>query len=200
MPGLGGWETLNRLRSTSETAAIPVVILSVIPPADRPSHAGATQGWVQKPFNENLLLAELSRVLESKGGPGQVLLVEDDADLARVIIAGFEDAGVQIDHASSRQQAVARCLVGPPDLLILDLTLPDGDGFSLVDWLRRQPALRALPLVVYSGNEITEAEKMKLVLGPTQFLTKARVQPHEVEALVLSMVQRMRTSAVTPLA
>jgi CheY-like chemotaxis protein len=45
-----------------------------------------------------------------------------------------------------------------PDLIILDLTLPDGDGFSLVDWLRRQPALQALPLVVYSSREISEAE------------------------------------------
>ena len=44
-----------------------------------------------------------------------------------------------------------------PDLLILDLTLPDGDGFSLVEWLRNQPTLDTLPLVVYSGREISEA-------------------------------------------
>ena len=70
---------------------------------------------MQKPFNENLLLAELGRILDTKAGPGQVLLVEDDQDLAGVIIAGFEQSGVLVDHASTRQQAMDRCLLGPPD-------------------------------------------------------------------------------------
>jgi CheY-like chemotaxis protein len=85
------------------------------------------------------------------------------------------------------------CRNHPPDLLILDLTLPDGDGFSLVDWLRSQPDLRSLPQVVYSGREVSESEMSQLRLGPTEFLTKAKVQPQEVEDLVLSMVHRIRT-------
>ena len=85
-----------------------------------------------------------------------------------------------------------RCLLGAPDLMILDLTLPDGDGFSLVEWLRRQPTLQALPLVVYSSREISEAEMAKLRLGPTEFLDKAKVRPQEVEELVLEMVKRLR--------
>ena len=132
---------------------------------------------MQKPFNENLLLAELGRVLRSNGGPGRILLVEQDGDLAQAILAGFEEAGVRLDHAPTLQQAVDRCLLGAPDLMILDLTLPDGDGFSLVDWLRRQPTLQALPLVVYSSREISEAEMAKLRLGPTEFLDKAKIQP-----------------------
>jgi len=91
---------------------------------------------------------------------------------------------------------VDRCLLGHPDLLILDLTLPDGDGFSLVDWLRRQPGLGSLPLVVYSSREISESEMLKLRLGPTEFLNKAQVQPQEVEKLVLAMVQRLRNPAL----
>jgi CheY-like chemotaxis protein len=197
MPGLTGWETLQRLREMPETASVPVIILSVIPPSDRPAQASNAQGWVQKPFNENLLLAELSRVLRAKGDSGHILLVEQDQDLANTILAGFHKSNVRIDHAGTLQQAVDRCLLGPPDLLILDLTLPDGDGFSLVDWLRRQTGLRNLPLVVYSGREISEAEMQKLRLGPTEFLHKAQVQPGEVEGHVLAMVQRLR-NAVAP--
>jgi DNA-binding response OmpR family regulator len=147
---------------------------------------------VQKPFNENLLFAELGRVLHHGEGPAYVLLVEDDVDLAQVLIASFQDAAVQIDHAPTRQLAIRQCITRRPDLLILDLTLPDGDGFTFVEWLRQQPTLRTLPLVVYSGREISEAEMAKLRLGPTEFLTKAKVQPQEVEDLVLSMVQRLR--------
>jgi signal transduction histidine kinase/DNA-binding response OmpR family regulator len=199
MPGMDGWETLQRLREAPATQSIPVVILSVLAPSlDRPGgldqRTTRHQGWVQKPFNENLLLAELGRVLDHREGPGEILLVEDDEDLAKVILTGFEGTGVVVDHAATRRQAVDRCLSGPPDLLILDLSLPDGDGFSFVEWLRRQPALRSLPLVVYSGRDISEEEMAKLRLGPTQFLTKAKVNPEEVEQLVLAMVQRLRSS------
>jgi signal transduction histidine kinase/CheY-like chemotaxis protein len=196
MPGLSGWETLQRLKNTPATANIPVVILSVLSPAERPGIVGDAQGWVQKPFNENLLFAELGRVLHVGGGPGHVLLVEDDYDLASIVIASFEEAHVRINHAATRQQAMDQCKAERPDLLILDLTLPDGDGFSLVDWLRQQPELKTLPLVVYSGREVSEGERMKLRLGPTQFLTKAKVQPQEVEDLVLTMVHRLRPPAV----
>jgi signal transduction histidine kinase/DNA-binding response OmpR family regulator len=205
MPGLNGWQTLQRLKNSPATASIPVVILSVLSPSDLPgkdaplnsrSIADAAQGWVQKPFNEHLLLSELTRVLHSGDGPARVLLVEDDQDLASVVIAGFEDAHVSIDHASTRQSAIDQCLVSRPDLLILDLTLPDGDGFSLVDWLRQQPDLRSLPLVVYSGREVSDSEMSKLRLGPTQFLTKAKVQPHEVEELVLTIVHQMRGAEI----
>ena len=192
MPGLSGWETLQRLRNNPVTANIPVVVLSVLSSTLRPQLTGDAQGWVQKPFNENLLFAELGRVLHQGEGPAYVLLVEDDEDLASVLIASFQDAAVHIDRAATRQDAIRQCVTRSPDLLILDLTLPDGDGFSLVEWLRQQPALRTLPLVVYSGREISEPEMAKLRLGPTEFLTKAKVQPHEVEELVLSMVQRMR--------
>jgi signal transduction histidine kinase/CheY-like chemotaxis protein len=194
MPGLSGWETLQRLRNAPTTAHIPVVILSVLSSTLRSQLTGDAQGWVQKPFNESLLFAELGRVLHAGDGPAHVLLVEDDEDLASVIISSFQDAAVYLDHAASRQQAIRQCINRRPDLLILDLTLPDGDGFSLVEWLRAQPNLCTLPLVVYSGREISEPDMAKLRLGPTEFLTKAKVQPQEVESLVLSMVRNLRSN------
>jgi signal transduction histidine kinase/DNA-binding response OmpR family regulator len=208
MPSLNGWQTIQRLKNSAATAGIPVVILSVLSPNDPDprdappngrSITAAAQGWVQKPFNEHLLLAELSRVLHTGDGPATVLLVEDDMDLASVVIAGFHDANVRVDHASTRQSAIDHCKLARPDLVILDLTLPDGDGFSLVDWLRQQADLRTLPLIVYSGREISDDEMAKLRLGPTQFLTKAKIRPHQVEELVLNIVQRLRVPEIPSL-
>jgi len=193
MPGLSGWETLQHLRNHPATAHIPVVVLSVLSSTLRPQFTGDAQGWVQKPFNEKLLFAELSRILHHGDGPANVLLIEDDNDLANVVIASFQNAAIKISHAATRQEAIRQCIGSPPDLLILDLMLPDGDGFSLVEWLRQQPKLRALPLIVYSGREVSENEMAQLRLGPTEFLTKARIQPQEVEELVVSMVQRLRS-------
>ena len=204
MPGLTGWQTIEKLKQNPATANIPVVVLSVLSPAVQTSDSqqllSNAQGWVQKPFNESLLLAELGRVLHSGTGPGRILLVEDDEDLASVVLSSFETekkhgkkkGSIGIHHVSNAADAKLSCESDPPDILILDLTLPDGSGFALVDWLRRQPSLRTLPLVVYSGREVTAAEMEQLRLGPTQFLTKARVQPQDVEELVLAMVRHLR--------
>ena len=121
------------------------------------------------------MLAALSRVLQVERQPSRVLLVEDDADLAKVILATFERAGIQVHHASTQRKAMELCVSSPPDLLILDIALPDGDGFGLVDWLRQQQEMKQLPLVVYSAQDLNEGERNKLRLGPTEFLTKARV-------------------------
>ena len=207
MPGLSGWETLERLKHNPVTADIPVVVLSALSPAAKPTRGAplisAAQGWVQKPFTETLLLAELGRVLRASGGPGRILLVEDDIDLATVVLSEFEAGStpgeeVSIQHVRSLHQAKAACVATPPDILILDVGLPDGTGFTLVEWLRQQPTLNNLPLIVYSGQHLTEAEMEQLRLGPTQFLPKDRVEPHDVEELVRTMVRHLRTPASTP--
>ena len=201
MPGLTGRETLERLKRNEATADIPVVILSVLSPAsqrtENPALISNAQGWVQKPYNEGLLLAELGRVLHAGAGPGRILLVEDDQVLADVVLACFsteqhEKQSIVVQHVSSIDGAKKACLREAPDMMILDLTLPDGDGFAMVEWLREQPHLRKLPLVVYSGHEVTTREMEQLRLGPTQFLTKTQVQPQHVEELVLAMVRHLR--------
>ena len=208
MPGLPGWQTIELLKKNPATTNIPVVILSVLSPAantlDSTQLLSNAQGWVQKPFHESLLLAELGRVLHVGSGPGRILLVEDDEDLASVVLSSFEierqqgrdDQQIGIHHVSNAADAKLFCVSEPPDILILDLTLPDGSGFELVNWLRQQPNLRTLPLVVYSGREVTGAEMEQLRLGPTQFLTKARVQPKDVEELVLAMMRHLRQPAL----
>ena len=192
MPGLSGWETLQHLRSHPGTAHIPVVVLSVLSPDLRREIAGDAQGWVQKPFNEHLLFAELGRVLRQNDRPAEVLLVEDDLDLATVLSASFAESDVALHHVATRQDAIRRCISHRPDLLILDLNLPDGDGFSFVAWMRRQPGLGNIPLVVYSGRDVSDRERSALRLGKTEFLTKATIATEDVGTLVRSMLRNLR--------
>jgi signal transduction histidine kinase/FixJ family two-component response regulator len=72
LPGLSGWETLRQLKNSPATASIPVIVLSVSSPTERPLLVGEAQGWVQKPYNESLLMAELARVLKANTGPVKV--------------------------------------------------------------------------------------------------------------------------------
>lgn len=185
MSDMKGWELLKVLKNHPATTNLPIVVLSV----QRPEDSATESTWsVASPLSEDHLFADLGRAIESGHGPSRILLVEDDADLASVVMGGFEKTDVEVDHAPTLQSAIALCQERRPDLVILDLTLPDGDGFSLVEWLRGIAGLRSLPLIVYSGREVSGEERSKLRLGPTRFLTKAKVQTQDVEQLVISMV------------
>jgi DNA-binding response OmpR family regulator len=185
-----GLETLQALKADVRTAQVPVVVLSLLSAAETPSAAEAADAWLQKPLDQTLLLTELARLLKGASDDATVLLVEDDEDLARVIVATFERAGIAIHHASRLRRAKELCESAHPDLIILDLALPDGHGLELVTWLRARKELRHLPLVVYSAREVSGTEQEQLQLGRTEFLTKAKVQPQEVEALVFTMLRR----------
>ena len=199
LPSLRGWETLHLLRDDLKTASIPVVVLSAFGALNDPEVEKAADAWLEQPLETESMLAALSRVLQVERQPSRVLLVEDDADLAKVILATFERAGIQVHHASTQRKAMELCVSSRPDLLILDISLPDGDGFGLVDWLRQQQEMKQLPLVVYSAQDLNEGERKKLQLGHTEFLTKARVQPQDVETLVLSMLRVPHGTSEVPM-
>ncbi len=198
LPSLHGWETLHLLRDDVRTAAIPVVVLSAFGAMNDPEVEKAADAWLEQPLETDSMLAALSRVLQGEKQPSRVLLVEDDTDLAKVILATFERAGIQIHHAATQRKAMELCVASRPDLLILDIALPDGDGFGLVDWLRQQQEMKQLPLVVYSAQDLSESERKKLRLGHTEFLTKARVQLQDVETLVLSMLRQPNEGSEVP--
>ena len=192
LDGLNGWEILPRLRMEPAAAGVPIVLLSVDHPnPSLPIPTGA-DGWVSQSPNDETLLNELARVLSSPGEKARILVVEDDVDLARVIGAVFAKDGIEVMLVHTRQAALDACVNFKPQLLVLDLSLPDGDGFNVVDWLRQHEDLAHLPLVVYSAREIAPAERSQLQLGPTHFLTKAKVQPQQLESLVLTMLRRSR--------
>jgi PAS domain S-box-containing protein len=195
LDGMNGWEILPLLRKLDPEARTPVVLLSL---NDQPNPLvlpTSAAGWVTKPLEEEALLNELARVLCGPGEKARILVIEDDEDLARVIGAVFTRDSIEVELAHSRQSALDAVFAFQPHLLVLDIGLPDGDGFNVVDWLRQHEGLARLPLVVYSAREFAPAERRQLTLGPTHFLTKARVQPQQLEALVLTMLRSSRQVA-----
>ena len=192
LDGLNGWEILPRLRLEPAAAGVPIVLLSVDHPNPSLPIPSGADGWVSQSTNDETLLSELARVLSAPGEKARILVIEDDVDLARVIGAVFAKDDIEVKLVHTRQSALDACLTFRPQLIVLDLALPDGDGFNVVDWLRRHDDLAHLPLVVYSAREIAPAERSQLQLGPTHFLTKAKVQPQQLESLVLTMLRRSR--------
>jgi PAS domain S-box-containing protein len=192
LDGMNAWEILPLLRHLRPQARTPIVLLSVDKRQDPAGLPGDAEGWVANPLSEDALLGELARVLCGPGETARILVVEDDVDLARVIGEVFARDAVEVQLAHTLQDALHACFTFKPHLMVLDIGLPDGDGFNVVDWLRKHENLAHLPLVVYSGRDLSHEECRKLTLGPTQFLTKARVQPQQLEALVLTMLRSSR--------
>jgi PAS domain S-box-containing protein len=192
LDGMNGWEILPLLRRLDPEARTPIVLLSVEDAPSSTEHPAGVDGWVSKPLQEGALLGELARVLCGPGEQARILVVEDDADLAEVIGEVFSLDSISVRLAHSLKEATNACFDFRPHLLVLDIGLPDGDGFNVVDWLRQHGSFCHLPLVVYSGRELSSAERRYLALGPTHFLTKASVQPQQLEALVLTMLRSSR--------
>jgi PAS domain S-box-containing protein len=192
LDGMNGWQILPMLRKLVPESRSPIVLLSVDGVHAQSALPEGAEGWIAAPAPEDALLGELARVLCGPGDRARLLVVEDDVDLAGIIAKVFSRESIEVKLAHTLQEAVDACYSFQPHLVVLDIGLPDGDGFNVVDWLRQNETLAGLPLVVYSGRELSPAERRQLTLGPTHFLAKARVQPQQLEALVMTMLRRSR--------
>jgi PAS domain S-box-containing protein len=192
LPGQDGWTAIAALRADPRTRDVPVVIISGTEPGPPPEGVAA---WLTKPLDVAWLLAELNVAIADGGGRPCVLIVEDDPALTGVMVSLFAEHGVTAVPAHTARDARRLSHDSAPDLLLLDLLLPDGDGFDLVDWLRADPRLCRVPLVVYSALDLDEQDKQRLRLGPTEFYTKTRTNPAEVERQVLKLLDTVVTGA-----
>lgn len=189
MPGTSGAEVLSRLRQSAATADVPVVVLSATRPHDALETAALADDWLVKPVDPERIVETVRDVIRRQPHHGRVLLVEDHEDLRTVVATVLRNAGLVVTTVSAVDEARSALAHGAdPDLVVLDLTLPDGDGRELVADLRRDGRLRRVPLVVYSGAEVDPAERADLRLGSTVFLTKGRAAPDAVLHSVLDLL------------
>ena len=163
--------TLRALRKIRSHAQIPVVVLSLLSPGDRQPEARPADSWLRRLSRRRCFWPSwlvCSRISEHP----TVLLVEDD----ETSLASFSPPSSETVSLSTMlpgcSHAIELCESVRPDLIILDLALPDGHGLELVDWLRTRKELRRLPLVVYSAREVSSSERGLFQFGPTEFLTK----------------------------
>ena len=121
-------------------------------------------------------------------GAHDVVVAEDDEGLALVLLAILGRHGYRTFHARTGREAVELTRRLQPRLLVLDIGLPEGDGFDVVEQLRRDERHANMPLAVYTARDIDQAQREQLKLGPTTFLTKSRVAPEEFERRVLELL------------
>jgi PAS domain S-box-containing protein len=133
--------------------------------------------------------SEVSPPSDLAGSAPAILVVEDDLDLARVMTTSLQSRGIRTIHAVTGSEAVRLCHKHEPSLIVLDIGLPDMDGYAVVRALRESTTLRSLPLIVYSALDVDRSDQARLRLGPTEFLTKSRCSLPDFESHVVRLLE-----------
>ena len=171
MPNLNGWEVLSRLKSDPELANIPVVMVTCVDDQSLASVLGAVD-YVVKPVDYQRLLTLLqpyrTESIESIGGvASSVMVVEDNADNREMICRQLMRAGWRVLEAENGLAALAVLAVEQPNVILLDLMMPEMDGFEFIRQLREHPQWRSLPVIVLTAKDLT-LEEREWLEGQTQ--------------------------------
>ncbi len=178
MPGLDGWDFIERLRSEDALARIPVIVVSGVPEATESQRRPEGVAVVTKGEGLDRLLREISQSLGNRRG-ATVLVAEDDDDLRGVLMASLTRNGHRVLQARDGAEALAAIEREHVDLLVLDLVMPNIDGYEVLTRLKSNPKDAHIPVVVVSGADRSSSELRSLRLGANVYLTK----PIEAAAL-----------------
>jgi len=160
MPGMDGWTVLSRLKADPDVSAIPVIMLTMMDDKKRGYALGAAN-YITKPTDRKRL-AQILKKYSCSHPPCPVLLVEDDAATSEIMRSMLEKSGWAVSLAENGRVALARVAENRPALILLDLMMPEMDGFEFAAELRRNPEWRTIPIVVLTAKDLTAEELRRL--------------------------------------
>ncbi len=173
MPYVNGWEVLAQIKHEPETAAIPVIVCSVIDPSTMGLVLGAHK-HIMKPVREDALLAVVRECVSSAA---TILIVDDNTD-ARAIMRSFLK-GYTLTEVANGREAMASIETHRPDLIILDLMMPEMDGFEVLAQLRSDAQKNDVPVIIVSARELSIDEHQWLLSRSQGVLAKSRFSEQE---------------------
>jgi len=160
MPGMDGWSVLAALKADSEVAHIPVVIVSVVDNQALGYALGADH-FMTKPIDRDRLAEVLSHFKES-GPLEHILVVEDDPTNRDMLCRMLARDGWSVIEAANGLIALDRVAERKPDLILLDLMMPEMDGFEFAVALRQHEEWRSIPIVVLTAKDIDQEDRARL--------------------------------------
>jgi CheY-like chemotaxis protein len=194
MPGMDGWAVLSALKADPDVADIPVVMLTIVDDKNLGYALGAAD-YLTKPIERERLVAALKK--HRRDLP--VLVVDDDATLRQLLRRMLEPEGYTVVEAENGRVALERLRDMSPSVVLLDLMMPEMDGFEFAVEFRRHEAWRAVPIVVITARDLSREDHERLngyVQKILQKGTHGRDQLlAEVRELVASSVARRRPTA-----
>ena len=203
MPGIDGWAVLDRLKHHPDTRHIPVHIITGIRERQQGMKAGAI-AYLEKPVTKEALDDSFNRISQFIDQQVKRLLIVEDDDVQRqsvIELIAHED--VEITAVATAEEALRELAQTHYDCMVLDLGLKGGqDGFQLLETVKADPAIRDLPIIIYTGKELSQEEETRLrrfadtiiikdVKSPERLLDETALFLHRVEAKLPEHKRRM---------
>ncbi len=183
LPDMDGFAVLEQLKEHPVTAPIPVIIVSISTEVDKGYALGAVD-YVVKPFEEDKLLHSINQALADleEGKPGKLLVVDDDPDIREFLFQALTYHGYEVSTAPGGWQALELVPQIGPDLILLDIKMPNIDGYEVIRRLKRNEATRHIPIIVITASPVDkERDKVRVLgMGAAQYITK----PLSIDSLI----------------
>ena len=177
LPNMDGWELLGRLKQIPDLGRIPIVIISIVADRGKGFSLGAA-AVMQKPISRQELyeaLVDLGLFPRSQGEGLKVLVVDDDRKAVELICLRLAGLATTILRAYGGQEAIDTARQELPDVIVLDLIMPDVNGFDVVEALHEDPATARIPIMVVTAKLVTAEDRAKLNGNVTTIMEKADI-------------------------
>jgi CheY-like chemotaxis protein len=186
MPGVDGWEVLRRLKADSELKHIPVVIISIVAERRQALILGAIDA-LTKPITQGELIAILQRSLHTSR-QGRLLVIDDNEEVLELYKTLLENEVAEVRTAANGKEALIVLQDYKPDLIFLDLMMPEMDGLTFLRILRTEKQLMSMPVVIVTAKQLSEAEHRELEMRVVQIIQKGEVNLEAQLRLTLEQV------------
>ncbi len=160
MPDMDGWSVLAQLKADETTADIPVIMLTMLDDKERGFSLGATD-FVSKPIDRERLLRVIQRHQSAKSDE-VALIVEDHEPTRQILQKMLEKEGWQVDTAANGRIALEHTRNQKPTIILLDLMMPEMDGFQFAVAFRKQAGMQHIPIIVVTAKDLTEEDHRRL--------------------------------------
>ena len=187
MPDLDGWSVLAALRQDPELAEIPVIMVTIVDEHRRGIALGAA-GYLTKPIDRDRLHRLVGRFRASIP-PTRVLLVEDDQIQRDRIRGWLEGQQWIVQEAANGREALAHLQDDKPDVILLDLMMPEMDGFAVVAALQKSVEWRHIPVIVITARDLDAKDRERLNSGVQSVLVKETFRPADLVERIRRLVR-----------
>jgi CheY-like chemotaxis protein len=159
MPVKDGWQVLHELKADPRTNHIPVILLTVVDKKTMGYRLGADD-YLVKPLDEKAVLAALERVgrYQTNESQKRILVVDDDPDVLDMVSQLLSETNYEVIPAADGLSALEAIEKWVPEVILLDLLIPELDGFGLIDRIKDNPRCNSTPIVVLTAKTLTKEE------------------------------------------
>jgi signal transduction histidine kinase/CheY-like chemotaxis protein len=191
MPVMDGWSTLSALKSDPTLVNIPVVLISMVSEGDLGFALGAID-YLHKPIDTKLLIDKIVHFSPENATTGTVLVVDDDPLARQLVARAVKKAGFEVLEAENGRIAIEQLTKNEPTLILLDLMMPEMDGFAVIRELQKHEKWRRIPVIVITAKDLTSEEREILLKQSKGVLQKGSYSRQQLIQAICAQVKTIR--------